>query len=534
MEDYAYPQHKAADTRQKKMLAAKYESLSSSTKKSSILTLCEDYSAWTIPSLFPRNNTAGTEITQSVDSLGARGVNYLANKLIMTLFQPSQPFFRILISNDTINALKAQAQKGDQEADQVLKTLDATCAQAEKDAMIELDYNRFRTEATNAAKLLIVTGNALVYHPESRHGKVQVYSLRDYCVQRDLSGNVIEIMTRDCKAFGTFTEAVQTQLRNGDPEAKYEASSDITIYTRVTLQEDTGKYHMEQGADNIMLDSTGMWTKDELPWITLTWNLLRGEHYGRGLVEDYAGAFHGLSVLTAAEVDVVAAAADLKWGVKPSSVVDVKALNNAKKGSYHVMEEGDVFALQLDKNNDLKIVNDLIERLEHQISTAFLLNSAVQRDAERVTAEEIRYVAQELETAHGGIYSRFAEEWQLPTARLMLSKANIKIGKNVYPQIITGLDSLSRAGEMQNLQAFVQDLSMLTGVPEDVRAAIDPLAFAQYCAVRRGVDTSKILKSKEQMAAEQQQAMQQQQQMAQGQAAANVQQAAGEAAVKGQ
>ena len=34
-----------------------------------------------------------------------------------------------------------------------------------------------------------------------------------------------------------------------------------------------------------------------------------------------------------------------------------------------------------------------------------LLNSSVQRNAERVTAEEVRYMAQELETALGGVYS---------------------------------------------------------------------------------------------------------------------------------
>lgn len=514
----------------KRHLAAKFFSMHA--KKTTILNKCEDYAAWTLPGLFPRISQDDTELSQSVESLGARGVNYLSNKLVLTLFQPAQPFFRILISNDTMNALKKQAEAGDQDAKQVMNTLDETLATAEKDAMLELDYNRYRTEATIAAKLLIITGNALMYHPESSKGKVQVYSLRDYCVCRDLSGNVIEIITRDCKAFGTFTEDVQRQLSEGDSNKKYQEDTDVTIYTHVKLHED-GKYHMKQGADNVMLDSAGTWTMDQLPWIVLTWNLLRGEHYGRGLVEDYAGAFHGLHVLTSSEIDIAAACADIKWGVKPGSVVDAKTLNDSRKGSYHVMEPEDVFALQVNKVSDLQIVQTLVERLEHQISTAFLLNSSVQRDAERVTAEEIRYVAQELETAHGGIYSRFAEEWQLRTATLMLKRINLTIGKNVYPQIITGLDSLSKAGEMQNLQMLMQDLQMLKAVPDQLLAGIDPLAFVKFCAIRRGVDFTKFLKSQEQMAAEQQQAMKMQQQQANGQAAANVAQAAGESAVQG-
>ncbi|WP_236502177.1 portal protein, partial [Escherichia coli] len=38
----------------------------------------------------------------------------------------------------------------------------------------------------------------------------------------------------------------------------------------------------------------------ELPYNVLVWNLVSGEHYGRGLVEDYAGDFARLSVLSEA------------------------------------------------------------------------------------------------------------------------------------------------------------------------------------------------------------------------------------------
>ena len=65
--------------------------------------------------------------------------------------------------------------------------------------------------------------------------------------------------------------------------------------------------------------------------------------------------------------------------------------------------------LQTDKQYDLRVVVDAIQRFEERMSFAFLLNAAVQRDAERVTAQEIRYMANELETALGGVYSLLSQ-----------------------------------------------------------------------------------------------------------------------------
>lgn len=502
-------------------------------KKTAMYRRCEDYALWTLPYVFPILGTKDTEQQGAVDSTGARAVNNLSNKLVMTLFQPYSPFFRLNVASDVINDLNREAEEGqDEDAKAVLDNLDKTLAQAEKDAMRILDYNRFRTEATMVAKALIVTGNSLMYYPEG-DGRVQSYGLRDYCVVRDLAGTVIEILTRDKKAFATFPEEVQKQIREAGKGKKYKDTSDVTIYTQVVFKED-GKYHMTQAADEFMLDSTATWTPEDLPYIVLTWNLVRGEDYGRGLVEDYAGSFHALFVLNNALVDMVGIAADIKFLVDPASVLDVKLLNDSESGTYHTGKEGDITTPQLNKQFDMQFVMSAIERFQQQIGQAFLLNSSVVRDAERVTQEEIRFVAQELEVSHGGIYSRFAEEWQLRLAILLLRRLNFKIGKNktIYPQIITGLDSLSRAGDLDNLRMFISDLQTLEAVPEEIRAVIDPLRFAAYIGVRRGVDYEKFTKTQAQMQADQQAQLAAQQQAMDMQAQANISEEAGKEAVR--
>lgn len=503
------------------------------SKKLPMIRRCEDYALWTLPYLFPKPGLKDTEIQGPIDSTGARAVNHLANKLIMTLYQPHNPFFRLNVSSDITSELREAAAAGDAEATEILANLDQTLADAERQAMQRLDYNRFRTEATTVAKSLIVTGNALMYLPDE--GRVQSYGLRDYCVVRDLSGNVVELMTRDKKAFNTFSEKIKDILK-ASKNGKYDKEHcDVTIYTRIVLEDD-GKYHLYQCADQVKLDSEGTWTPEELPYITLTWNLIRGEDYGRGLVEDYAGAFHGLHVLNDSLVGMVGIAADIKFLVDPSSMIDVKVLNDSESGTYHTGKEGDISTPEFNKIQDMQFVEGAIQRFQQQIGQAFLLSSSVTRDAERVTAEEIRHVAQELELSHGGIYSRFAEEWQLRIAVLKLRQVNLRIGSSrlVYPQIITGLDSLSRAGDLDNLRMFVADLQLLEGVPEDIRAVIDPARFAQFIGVRRGVDYEKFLKSAQQVQQEQQQAAQMQQQQIDQQVGAQVAMDAGKAAVQQQ
>ena len=55
-----------------------------------------------------------------------------------------------------------------------------------------------------------------------------------------------------------------------------------------------------------------------------------------------------------------------------------------------------------------------MNRIETRLQFAFLLNSSIQRNAERVTASEIRFMAEDLEQALGGIYSILSQEFQLP------------------------------------------------------------------------------------------------------------------------
>ncbi len=504
--------------------------------KGDLLTRCEQYAAWTIPNVFPENNySRNNEMMMSNDSIGARGINNMANRVVTTLFRPQGAFFRLHLDSqarEQIESLSKDSKKAD--VGDAISKIETVFTNQEKRAMDRLNMVQFRDKAVNVAKLLLVTGNALQYTPEE--GAVQVYSLRDYSVVRDVSGTVIEIVTRDTKAFETFSDEVKAQLRFSKTYAhdNYEDRTPVCIYTRIRLEND-GKYHVTQAADLVDLDLGDQdvsFPAKTLPWQALTWNLSRGEDYGRGLVEDYAGAFHSIEVLTQSLLNIAGVMGNIKFGVNPSSLIDVEELNRSPSGSYHSGKEGDVWTMQTDKMSDAQFLQGMIERYTQQIGQAFLLNSAVTRNAERVTAEEIRMQAEELETSHGGVYSRLAHQWQQPLAYILLDAIGFDGSDwGVEPKIITGMDSLSRAGEMDQLRQWIADLAGLEAVPEDIRRVINPLKFAEFCGKNRQVDWSQLCYTDDELQAQADREMQQQQQLMQMQSQANVQQKAGEAAV---
>ena len=146
-----------------------------------------------------------------------------------------------------------------------------------------------------------------------------------------------------------------------------------------------------------------------------------------------------------------------------------------------------------------------------------MLGSAVTRDAERVTAREIDKDIQELEMAFGGIYSRFTHEWQQPVANMLLAKQKITVRKEtIYPVIITGMDTLSRFGQVQNFQTFIQVLAMTAQIPEKQQEKIDDTRLMAWVGNNTNVPYMEFVKTPEQL---QQEVAAQQQQVQQMQAA---------------
>lgn len=534
-------------------LRYRWEQLSLIGDKTTIMKNCEKYAGWTLPYLFPDDNlSASVELPVEIDSIGAQGVNHLANRIISTLFPPRSLFFRLRIDQemrDLIEAALAEASGGQASSEDLKAALQAqlqeaqsVLTKAENKAQDRLSMVQYRPQAIYAMKLLIVTGNALIFHPED-DSPVQVYSLRNYCVVRDCSGTPVEIMTRETRAFYTFNDEVRNALKDDDAikrlQAKpdgtysnkgYTDETDVTIYTQIVLEDD-GRYHVYQHADDVPLPTRKAYTKNKLRWIPLVWNLVQGEDYGRGLVADFGGAFHSLSVLNSALLNTAAVMGDIKFLVDPSSMVDADAMQNSPSGSYHVGRPTDVGVPQINLANNYQILQSGIDRFQRQVAQAFMLTQAIQRDAERVTATEITRDVDELEASNAGIYSQFAAGWQQQTANILLDDIEFEgIGDGIEPDIITGMDNLSRAGEAQNLRMFMMDAAMLNNMPEDIRQAVKPNRFLAQLGDIHKVEYEAWIMTDSELQAVREQEMLQQQQLMQQQQDHQMQQEAAKAA----
>ena len=89
---------KTPETENKNTAASRYEQLR--LERDMFLIRARESAKLTLPSLVPPEGHNGTnDLYKPYQSLGARGVNNLSAKLLMTLFPPNTPFQRFVIDD---------------------------------------------------------------------------------------------------------------------------------------------------------------------------------------------------------------------------------------------------------------------------------------------------------------------------------------------------------------------------------------------------------------------------------------------------
>ena len=464
------------------------------------LDRARDASKYTLPMLIPPSGSSeATKYFTPYQGVGARGVNNLASKLLLALFPPNSPFFRLQIDDFTLEQLtKQEGMRAD---------VEEGLNKIERAVQSEIEAGAIRVSAFEALKHLIVGGNVLCYLPDE--GGMRVFPLEKYVVQRDPMGNVLDIVTKETVAHSTLPKDVQEMLGYDEDAYKKGDKRNCDIYTRVYLED--GKWETYQEVKGkIIPGSEGTYPKDKTPWIPIRFIKIDGENYGRGYVEEYLGDIKSLEGLSQAIVEGSAAAAKVLFMVNPNGTTSQETIANADNGAVVEGTDTDVTVLQLQKYNDFRIALETINQINERLSYAFLLNSAVQRSGDRVTAEEIRYMAGELESALGGIYSIMSLEFQLPlVSRVMFSmerkkKLPVLPKGTVKPVIVTGMEALGRGNDLNKLDAFIQPLLQ---VP-DLMARINMGDYLTRRGTALGIDMKGLVKSEEQMQQEQQAAQQ--------------------------
>lgn len=493
------------------------------TYRDPFLQRARDCSKVTIPTLIP--DDGGYEhgkFKTPYQSLGARGVNYLASKLLISLFPPNNAFFKLEIDDLALRI----AEQGPE----VKTELDAALVRVEQAVMSVLETANGRASMHEAFKHLLVGGNVLLYVDSEG---IKVIHLNRYCVQRDPMGNVAKIVVLeevlpDVLPDGFLDDDDEDRSQHMNPDKK-----SVKVYTCVEYED--GKCHWYQEAMGKEIPGThGMCDAEASPWIPLRFNRVDGEEYGRGYVEEYYGDLLALEGLYQAILEGSAAAAKILFLVNPNGTTRPRTLANAPNGAIVQGNAADVTVIQSQKAQDMGIAMQTVERIEGRMQYAFLLNTAIQRPGERVTAEEIRYMSQELEAGVGGLYSILTQELQLPLVRRLmhLLRKQRKLppfpkvgGKSVVnPKPVTGLEAIGRGDDRNKLVDFLATVGQALGPDALSRYINVPEALARLAAAE-SIDTTNLVRSAEELAAEDEAAKAQQQEMMQQQQRAQLMEA---------
>jgi hypothetical protein len=478
---------------------SRYDQLASD--RQTFLTRARECATYTIPSLIPPDGASGaTEYPTPYQSLGARGVNNLAGRLLMTLLPPNATFFRLTLDEELARQLDPQAKDA----------FGMALSLIEQAVLKEVEIRNLRPGAFESLKHLIVAGNVLVFITPKKG--MRVFPLSQYVVDRDPEGNVLEIVVKETVSPSILPPEVADAVR-AKADSSQTPEKFVDLYTHV---ERHGKsFYVYQQVKGITLtDSTGSYPIEKSPWLALRWTRIDGESYGRSHCDEYLGDLVSMEGLSKAILDAAQAAAKVVWLVNPNGTTDPADLE-APNNSVRPGHKDDVTALSLDKSADLQVARNTAEGLETRLSYAFLLNSAIQRNGERVTAEEIRYMANEIENAVGGMYSTIAEEFQLPLVVVLMAAMTRENrlpslpDRTVHPTIITGFDALGRSQELLRL---TDSLTLLAGIigPQELVLRLNNSDLITRVFSARGVDPKGLVRDE----AEVQQQIKQQQMMA--------------------
>lgn len=460
----------------------------------------------TIPYILPPDGANhATKYYTPYQGIGARGVNNLASKLLLALLPPNAPFFRLTI--DRFELDKAKAELGEEGGEQLRTDLEKALAEVERSVMQEVEVEAFRVGVFEALKNLLITGNTLLYLPDE--GGMRVFRPDRFVVKRDPMGNVTHIATKETIAPMMLPDSVRDEVYKDSGK-----ENTCDLYTAICRRDN--KFIVYQDVKGITIEeSYGEYPLDKVPWLPLRYTRIDGEDYGRGFVEEYMGDLKSLESLTRAIVEGSAAAAKVLFMVNPNGTTRAKTLAEAANGAIVQGSDADVSVLQLQKFNDFRVAQSTMEAIQERLSHAFLLNSSVVRDAERVTAEEIRMLSQELEAALGGLYSILSQEFQLPLVTSLMARMNKegrlpKLPKDIVkPTIVTGVEALGRGNDLNRLDMFLAGATQVVG-PEAVSQYVNVGDYFKRRATALGIETEGLIKSDEQLQQEAQAAQMQQ------------------------
>lgn len=516
-----------------KSAQAIYDSLS--TERNQWLERGRRSASLTIPYLIPRANTP---IQENIDAfnlpwngIGQRGVNNLSAKLLMQILPPTEAFFRFTLDPVEMEKQEAEMLQSGASPEEVAgakSEIELSLNKLELSILRSIETSNDRVMVHESLMHLIVAGNVLLHIAEDG---LRLYPLNRYVLLRDPTGEPLLAVVCETMAVDQLPASIRNELTKdkeeyGDlidntsplPNVGEEAKT-VDIYTCVKWTDTKVEWFQEINRKEIE-GTRGTSEKSTSPWLPLRMNSYQASSYGPGYVESACIAdLQTAEALSQAVSECALVSAQTKHLVKPSGVTNAKQLADAPNGAYLPGNPEDVYTVRTDKGSDINVAFTALQRIEQRLAASFMLSEM--REAERVTAEEVRIQTMQTEASLGSVYAILTSEFQAPYIRRRLALYMKKGGMQklpeglVQPMVSVGLAGVGRGNDLEKTARFMSILQQSIG-PEGIQKYVNNAELIKRLSSAMGISPLGLVKSEQQLAAEQQQAQQQamQQQLA--------------------
>lgn len=423
---------------------------------------------WVLP---PDGWSEDQKLPETFSSLASRGVTNLEGRLLLALFPPGVPWFRLephskyqfdpTVDPKLIQQFKDKLHLHEMIVLSKLENADNTRGSNARRA-------GFRSRQRTAISQLLITGDVLTHLTDDY--TIRVFRRDNYVTKRDDSGNVLYHIIKEKvdPLILTPQQMLSCELNIEELMAKNVEQRMEEMYTQVSWQPQTKSWVVEQECRKKIITTS---QEPVTPFFSTPFELPPAANYGRGLIESNLGDVRSMNELTERVLDYAAVASKHVFALDYNSQVRPQDLARPTGSVIQARVQGgqvqDVGMLRADKLSDFNVVNVVRENIRKDLATVMLMEGETTPRGERVTAYQVQRVAMELEGSLGGVYAPIADSMQVPLVdRLLYQLRESKElpdlpDDSVSIQAVTGVAALTRESDQAKLLQLLQSAAQL-------------------------------------------------------------------------
>jgi len=467
-------------------------------RRSSVLDRARRFASLAKPHVLPPDGQSkNTDLPENYQSIGSRGISALVGKSLIALWSFGTPFFQhkpagmIMYDPNVATETKRQLQTMMLGWDMTLMSMLESSGTSD----VRRSMASFRSRKRTVLEQLYVTGDCLERMDDDF--RIQVFRRDQYITRRDDAGWVIDHITCELVDPRAMVYNMRTGMVGSGTNAEFLEQCELPVdiadkdvdermqkmFTHIDWNPESKRWVIRQECNGKIFNTV---EETVSPYFSTAFNLPPGEDYGRGIIEENDGDLRSLDEISHRRLDLLALASKgLIVKDENSMMRDVDLEQESGKVIHGRVKGGvvdDVALLNFAAVREFNMINEGIKDLSLNLARAFLLESASQPDGERVTAYQVRRIANEIDSALGGSFAPISDQQQLPMVARMdhIGKKKGLIpnfpGNAVNVEITTGIAAMSR--DLQFAKG-VELAQIMAQMPEAAQQRINWSIFAE-------------------------------------------------------